>query len=398
MPIVGTKYLSQIVKPEMLKHDELNIIKSPTGSGKTYFALTAIPSTVPDPAHKIVYLIDTINGKEQILQNYNARPLYHLWTDELEGINFDNDMFETNQRIVIITYAKFGVLLDRDPDFHRHFDYIICDELHSLIKFQYFSKQPNYHSIAKRGLERAVRNDHTKVVALTATPTQVENEFDTPKHRIPLDDNEVIHYETKQVIHYTNIDEVLKRISLHQTGLLYVSHITTMKTMEQTAREMGFNPVSVWSISNTDHEMTQEQLSVREQVLKHYTLPPEYNLFIINASSETSIKIKSPMDYAIVHSGDEDTQVQVRGRINNDLSRLYLPAKDNSIVNVPDYFQECPLYREDKQKLCEVLNLRNESGRLCGWTTVKRRIVASGYKVTEGRKGNYRFTVISDPV
>ena len=163
-------------------------------------------------------------------------------------------------------------------------------------------------------------------------------------------------------------------------------------------REMGFNPVSVWSISNTDHEMTQEQLSVREQVLKHYTLPPEYNLFIINASSETSIKIKSPMDYAIVHSGDEDTQVQVRGRINNDLSRLYLPAKDNSIVNVPDYFQECPLYREDKQKLCEVLNLRNESGRLCGWTTVKRRIVASGYKVPEGRKGNYRFTVIRDPV
>ena len=150
--------------------------------------MTAIPSAVEDPAHKIVYLIDTINGKEQILQNYNARPLYRMWENELDGINFDNDMFETDKRIVIITYAKFGVLLDRDPDFHKHFDYIICDELHSLIKFQYFSRQPNYHSIAKRGLERAVRNDHTKVVALTATPTQVENEFDTPKYRIPIDD------------------------------------------------------------------------------------------------------------------------------------------------------------------------------------------------------------------
>lgn len=104
-----------------------------------------------DPAHKIVYLIDTINGKEQILQNYNARPLYHMWENELDGITFDNDMFETDRRIVIITYAKFGVLLDRDPDFHKHFDYIICDELHSLIRFQYFSRQPNYHSIAKRG-------------------------------------------------------------------------------------------------------------------------------------------------------------------------------------------------------------------------------------------------------
>lgn len=160
--MLGTKYLSQLVSPSMLSQNKLNIIKAPTGSGKTYFALTAIPSAVEDPAHRIVYLIDTINGKEQILQNYNARPLYRMWETELDGINFDNDMFETDRRIVIITYAKFGVLLDRDPDFHKHFDYIICDELHSLIKFQYFSRQPNYHSIAKRGLERAVRNDHTK--------------------------------------------------------------------------------------------------------------------------------------------------------------------------------------------------------------------------------------------
>ena len=80
-----------------------------------------------------------------------------------------------------------------------------------------------------------------------------------------------------------------------------------MKQLEQTARETGFNPVCVWSISNTDYEMTQEQLDVREQVLKNYTIPPEYNLLIINSSSETSLKIKSPVDFAIVHSLDEDT-------------------------------------------------------------------------------------------
>lgn len=176
-----------------------------------------------------------------------------------------------------------------------------------------------------------------------------------------------------------------------------MAHIRTMKQLEQTARETGFNPVCVWSISNTDHEMTQEQLDVREQVLKHYTIPPEYNLLIINSSSETSLKIKSPVDFAIVHSLDEDTQVQVRGRINNDLSCLYLPATDSTIVNVPDYFLDCQLFTAEKQKLCEVLNLRNESGRLCGWTTVKRRIIASGYAVTEGRKGNYRFSVIHAP-
>ena len=102
-------------------------------------------------------------------------------------------------------------------------------------------------------MERAVRNDHTKVVALTATPTQVENEFDTPQYRLPIDDNEIIHYETQHVLHYTNLKETLKGISPDKTGLLYVAHIRTMKQLEQTARETGFNPVCVWSISNTDH-------------------------------------------------------------------------------------------------------------------------------------------------
>ena len=63
--MLGTKYLSELVKPEMLQAGKLNIIKSPTGSGKSYFALTAIPQTLTDATHRLVYLIDTINGKEQ---------------------------------------------------------------------------------------------------------------------------------------------------------------------------------------------------------------------------------------------------------------------------------------------------------------------------------------------
>ena len=44
--MLGTKYLSELVKSEMLQAGKLNIIKSPTGSGKSYFALTAIPQTL----------------------------------------------------------------------------------------------------------------------------------------------------------------------------------------------------------------------------------------------------------------------------------------------------------------------------------------------------------------
>lgn len=44
-----------------------------TGSGKTYFALHEISSLCQNALHQAVYLIDTINGKEQILRNYNAK-------------------------------------------------------------------------------------------------------------------------------------------------------------------------------------------------------------------------------------------------------------------------------------------------------------------------------------
>nr|WP_296085797.1 DEAD/DEAH box helicase family protein [uncultured Blautia sp.] len=40
--MIGTKYLSEAVNINNLEKEKLNIIKAPTGSGKTYFALHEI--------------------------------------------------------------------------------------------------------------------------------------------------------------------------------------------------------------------------------------------------------------------------------------------------------------------------------------------------------------------
>ncbi len=84
----GSKHLSELVNIADLRIDLLNIIKAPTGSGKTYFALTHIPSQTHDAIHNVVYLIDTINGKEQIISNYNATSEYWGWAKDVndEGI------------------------------------------------------------------------------------------------------------------------------------------------------------------------------------------------------------------------------------------------------------------------------------------------------------------------
>lgn len=387
----GTKYLSELVDCSALQKGQLNVIKAPTGSGKTYFTLNYIPSLTNDALHNVVYLIDTINGKEQIVRNYKATSEYYGWSKEVE---LGGMWFEPDNRVVVITYAKFGVLVEQNIEFYKTFSYIICDEIHSLLRFQNYSKKPNYHSIARQVLEQAVKQKSGIVIALTATPDTIKNQFNAPSAEIAINQEELIQYDIKQVEGYTNPITVLSKVDVGTVGLCYFSRIHQMIEFEQEAKQMGFSPVSIWSINNKDHPMNDEQLETRRSILESWTIPPQYDLLIINSSSETSLKIKSKVDYVIVHSSNPDTQVQVRGRINSDLMTLYLPVEGVSEIVVPSEYLGKRLFQGDKQALAEALNLRNTNNRPYRWPTVKNLLIESDYSVIEARQGNLRYVVI----
>lgn len=389
--MVGNKYLSELIDVSSLQKGKLNIIKSPTGSGKTYFALQHIPTLAEDAIHDVVYLIDTINGKEQIIQNYNAISEYRNWSKEVDA---DGHWFDPNKNVVVITYAKFGVLIEKYPSFYENFSYIICDEIHSLLKFQYFSSQPNYHSVARAGLERAVKNGSSIVIALTATPDTIRKEFSAPTVEIPIDQTELIHYEVGKIVGYSNLDDVLSEVEIGSVGLCYISRISQMKAFEEQARKAGFSPISIWSINNLEHVMNENQLNVRECILKNFTIPEQYDLLIINSSSETSLKIKSPVDYVIVNSTNSDTQVQVTGRVNSDLKALYIPIEGTPVIHVPQAYIGRKLFTNDKRELISVLNLRNSNNRPIGWPTIKNFLIDNDYFITEGRYNNLRYVII----
>ena len=383
--------MSELVDCSALQKGQLNVIKAPTGSGKTYFALNYIPSLTNDALHNVVYLIDTINGKEQIVRNYNATSEYYGWSKEVESGGM---WFEPDNRVVVITYAKFGVLFERNIEFYKNFSYIICDEIHSLLRFQNYSKKPNYHSIARQVLEQAVKQKSGIVIALTATPDTIKNQFNAPSAEIAINQEELIQYDIKQVEGYTNPITVLSKVDMETVGLCYFSRIHQMIEFEQKAKQMGFSPISIWSINNRDYPMNDEQLEARQSILESWTIPPQYDLLIINSSSETSLKIKSKVDYVIVHSSNPDTQVQVRGRINSDLMTLYLPVEGVSEIVVPSEYLGKRLFQGDKQALAEALNLRNTNNRPYGWPTVKNLLIESDYSVIEARQGNLRYVVI----
>lgn len=92
-------YLSDAIRGE-LQTDKFNVIKAPCGSGKSYYALNVLPSKVlgeNPPLHKVLYLIDTINGRDGIIQSY---------PDKARGYD---EMIDKNQNFAFVDrYGYIG--------------------------------------------------------------------------------------------------------------------------------------------------------------------------------------------------------------------------------------------------------------------------------------------------
>lgn len=397
--MINTKFLSEAVHYEEVEKGQLNIVNAPVGSGKTHWALNVLSKTVSAP-HKMIYLIDTINGKEQLLKN----PLTRYYSDDWRSMYHNNDICVWSQdivedKIVVMTYAKFGAITHYKPDFGNGFELIICDEIHNLPRFSNFinpcpkRNAISCHKIAKQKLEEIVWDGEATVIGLSATPRRAAEEMTCECRAITVDDD-VRRFETLQTIPYTNVDYLLNDLSIDETGIVYIGHVVKMKEFVAQATEKGFRAIAIWSVNNSDHPMTEEQHRVRNHILHKAELPPEYNLFVINASSETSINIFGKVDYIIIHTEEEEAQVQVRGRYRNDLKSLYVLDYD-AVPVVPPEFMGIKLFKEDKERLCQVLNRRNKYDKSLKWTSVKSTLIENGYTLTEGRQKNLRFAIIT---
>lgn len=98
-----------------------------------------------------------------------------------------------------------------------------------------------------------------------------------------------------------------------------------MKKYMDFANENHIKANGFWSI-NAHMPMSREQLDLRETVLEKETIPADIDLLVINAASETCIKIqgeKRKVDYIIVHDSNEEVKKQVRGRYHGDLVYFY---------------------------------------------------------------------------
>ena len=180
----NTKFLAQAVHEDEICNGQLNMIKAPVGSGKTTWALRHLSKKMESPLG-MVYLIDTQNGRDQIVSaNSDIAAHYSdVWLDKmLNGWEmFSEDPQE--DKIVVMTYAKFGAIAKKYPEFaFGTFDYIICDEIHNLPRFMRFGgadgEDKNWYEYAKIQLEEIVSWSGTTVIGLSATPSKAEEKME----------------------------------------------------------------------------------------------------------------------------------------------------------------------------------------------------------------------------
>lgn len=185
-------YLSQAIRGNY-QNNAFNVIKAPCGCGKSFYAVKYLPQHILGDTpqyNKILYLIDTRAGRHGIVYKYNdlAR-CYDDFLDSGVPVAFGDRITETN-KIVVMTYAKFGVLCREQPDFINRFSIAIADEFHNLywpiavergkIRTLYSNMSESEQNallenrcnnlLAMRALKRAAQKAEILTLGLSATP------------------------------------------------------------------------------------------------------------------------------------------------------------------------------------------------------------------------------------
>ena len=172
--------------------------------------------------------------------------------------------------------------------------------------------------------------------------------------------------------------------------LIYTPKIETMRYLEKVCSELNMRPICIWS-ENAKEEMTYKQKKFCEKLLEDGQYTDDYNVLIINASTETGINIRDDVQYVIVDSVDPVTRTQVRNRVRHDIVLITLKSDGSrkekpERIRLGDEWLDVPLTTKDKQDLTENLELTDAYGRLLRWKGVKEFLIKNGYNIKDTKK------------
>lgn len=339
------KYLTDYMLDNKLKieFNKVNTINAPCGSGKTTFIfskkgvihnLNKFIESENVNFKNVLYVTDTSMLKDKVLNKYNNI------TKQIRTKDFFSDISKPG--ITVVTYAQLGSILS-NPDFKEvllnHYNLIIFDEFHNLFNYNNkFQKQEHTYKNIIHSIELIANK--SILICLTATPYYVNKTLESHgilENKIIKNTDELISYDEKVI--YKEIYPInwiksylflRSKLAYKQEEklLLYTSNISVMQKYKILFEMYGLKVGLLWSI-NSNIPLANEQIELRDKLIKNGKLPDDMDILIINAAYETGWDLDDiRVQTVIVDSNNPTVQKQVRNRCRHNIKNLVIRVKE----------------------------------------------------------------------
>ena len=324
-------WLSEAIKRYDIKFrkGEIPIINAGAGSGKSHFIYNELINNLDE------YLVD-FKGCEEILYVVDTSTLRTAIKDEVDSFSYNDT------RIKVITYAKFGSMLDNLGGFR--YQIVILDEYQNL--FNYCSK---YDLSEKDGNKLYLKVINSLVdlckcrymIGLSATDGDIKKftfrkdiKIDIPNKLVftPSQRANIREYNFEPI--YTNsLFNFIKSYDWKKSKHKALLNTRTIKQAEKYKEyfdTIGIESEWICSTNAKDEEgnskMNDKQLALREALLtgdnKGY-YPNNLQVLIVNSAYETGWNIKDArVQIVMIDSTDENYAIQSRNRVRYNIETL----------------------------------------------------------------------------
>lgn len=299
------KTVSDVIDINKFDKSKINIVKSGTGSGKSYYFLNKLHNDLNIELSDILFITSRNITKEQQAKSYPNTVL-------LKNVRDINRFNRTKDKTPIITYNLYANHLDIIKS--EEFKVIVLDEIHAIFSDTYNESMSIAFNEAIQQLNRAY------VFGATATTEGLEYE-EKLKGKLNYVLNEAIYpYKIKNIhIVYSQsfLDSILTEIEGNTICMLY-SAKDVIKRMK--------NKNCTGLISKSNNLFTDEMQEVYNYVVENKVFPEGVNIMYFTSMGREGFEFNKETNIknVIVQSSDIIAIKQFVGRYRGHIENLYI--------------------------------------------------------------------------
>lgn len=393
-----------------------NILDCGVRTGKTYWAVHNLQEYTRDnQLNRVLYLVDTVALKNQILAEY-------------EDTCTDADIFwenptkwgESINKIGIMCYQGLGAkIIAGAASFLDNVDVICWDECDSIFNFaaqafklarmkdynrkdvnisnaeilmviQKYSSTKEYMPLILLGAwERIVNDGRILCIGLSATPERAKAYYTSLISASNIGKLEA-GYRMAEDIYFTDVLDHVRHLhpAPGQGYWCYSPYIQPNQGIVAAALNQGFNAIELHSLNNLDHPMTAEQIRVYNTIVTTGMVPLEYDFVVVNQALARGISIKdNRFNIVIVDSTNACERIQAARQTFE--YRRHLRTFCSAI---PEEYLNRWLTMEECRGLAEYMDVpsldkkNKNSAKTMTWNALKEFLPEVGYTVQQKQK------------